>query len=187
VHLDVAGELPIAQGRWPAGTRYRATDPHLSLWVFATLVETGLDAYELFVGPLTAGDRRRYYDESGRFAAAFGVRPPVLPGSYGEFRQYYERTLSDDLAVEELAQAQAGSVLRARLRGVPVTAPAVVLASLLLPAPIRRAYGLPAVPRAAAWPVRAAVHALPPSWRYWPEYHAATRRRQLVGITADGK
>ena len=181
VHRTVTGELPIAQGSWPAGTRYRATDPQLALWVFATLVETALDAYELFVRPLTHDARSRYYAESESFAAAFGVRPPVLPASYEDFRRYYEGMIRDRLVVAELARENSGRVLRARLWGIPVTVPAAVLAALLLPASLRQAYRLPPVSRAAAWPVRTAVRSLPPSLRYWPEYHRAVQHSQAEG------
>lgn len=176
VHLRVTGELPIAQGYWAAGTRYRATDPQLGLWVFATLIETALDAYELFVGRLTMSARSRYYDGSDAFAAAFGVRPPVLPASYRDFRRYYEGMIRDRLVVAELAGEQARGVLQARLWRVPVTAPATALASLLLPTSLRQAYRLPPVPRATAWPIRTALRCVPPSLRYWPEYHTAMRR-----------
>src|SRR5215211_7330711 len=37
MHTRVAGELTEAAGRFPAGTRYSATDPALLLWILATL------------------------------------------------------------------------------------------------------------------------------------------------------
>jgi uncharacterized protein (DUF2236 family) len=176
VHEHVAGRLPQAQGPWEAGTAYRAGDPELALWVFATLVETGLDGYELFVAPLTPGDRCRYYAESAPFAAAFGAGPPVLPATYEEFRDYYGAMVRERLVIGDLAREQARAVLRARLGGLPVAPPAVLLAGLLLPPRVRAAYRVPPVPRVAAAPVRRVIAAAPPAARYWPAYLSARRR-----------
>ena len=175
-HAHVAGALPDAQGPWPAGSRYRATDPALALWVFATLVAVGLDAYELFVGPLSRDQRTAYYDESAPFAAAFGVRPPVLPASYPDFERYYAAALHELVYVGDLARDLAAAVLRLRLLGVPVAPSAHVLAGWLLPPAVRRAYRLPAVPRAGAWPARQAIGRLPAALRFWPHYAVARGR-----------
>lgn len=175
-HATVTGALTTAQGPWPAGSRYRATDPALALWVFATLVAVGLDAYELFVGPLTREQRSAYYDESAPFAAAFGVRRPVLPASYDDFERYYDGALRELVHVGDLARDLASAVLRVRLAGVPVTPSAHVLAAWLLPTPVRRAYRLPAVPRAGAWPMRQGITRLPGGLRNWPHYAVARRR-----------
>src|SRR5262249_44359694 len=54
IHDRVHGTLPVAAGSFPAGARYSAHDPALLAWVHATLVDSFLLTYELFVGPLTA-------------------------------------------------------------------------------------------------------------------------------------
>src|SRR5882724_8581737 len=40
-------------GRAPDGQAYAALDPHLLLWVYATLIDSSVLAYETFVGPLS--------------------------------------------------------------------------------------------------------------------------------------
>src|SRR6516162_9012410 len=45
VHEHVHGEIQTRLGPYPAGTRYRASDPELMLWVHATLVECSLAVY----------------------------------------------------------------------------------------------------------------------------------------------
>src|SRR2546421_2127774 len=51
------------RGATPAGEPYAALDPHLLLWVYATLIDSSLVAYETFVAPLAPTDRDRYYAE----------------------------------------------------------------------------------------------------------------------------
>ncbi|HXF57388.1 MAG TPA: oxygenase MpaB family protein [Actinomycetota bacterium] len=184
-HRRVRGSLREAAGPFPAGTPYRALDPHLALWVHATLVEVALDTYERFVGPLGEARRARYFEEGKRFAALFGVTEQVMPRTYGEFRRYVGSMVEGPaLTVTEEARALARDVLRPR--GSPalvaVAAAGRLAAAGLLPARLREAFGLPwgAAERAAfaslARSVRAALPLLPARLRYWPHYLEALRR-----------
>src|SRR5690349_9256983 len=49
------------RGHTPDGAPYSALDPHLLLWVYATLIDSSLLAYDTFVGPLTPAERDAYY------------------------------------------------------------------------------------------------------------------------------
>jgi uncharacterized protein (DUF2236 family) len=60
IHRGVPGRLPEAAGIFPAGTVYSARDPHLLRWVHATLLDSFLLTYELYVGPLTPADKNGY-------------------------------------------------------------------------------------------------------------------------------
>src|SRR5262249_3496089 len=53
LHKHVHGHLPMEAGRFASGTPYDARNPELLLWVHATLVDTLLLSYNMFVGPLT--------------------------------------------------------------------------------------------------------------------------------------
>ena len=55
IHQRVHGRLDRAVGGYPAGTSYDATDPALLTWVHATLVDSQLRTYALFVGTAGAG------------------------------------------------------------------------------------------------------------------------------------
>src|SRR5690242_4971902 len=48
------------RGTTPDGNHYSALDPHLLLWVYATLIDSSLLAYETFVAPLSRSDRDAY-------------------------------------------------------------------------------------------------------------------------------
>src|ERR1044072_6478882 len=63
MHPRVSGRIPAAVGRYPAGTRYRADDSQLLLWVLFTLVDSGLVVYEQYVGSLTRDERAQYWEE----------------------------------------------------------------------------------------------------------------------------
>lgn len=184
-HGRVQGFLQEDAGPYPAGTPYRALDPHLALWVHATLVEVALDTYERFVRPLGEARRARYFEEGKRFAALFGVTEEVMPRSYRDFRRYVASMLEGPaLTVTEEARALAREVLRPR--GGPalvaVAAAGRVAAAGLLPARLRAAFGLPwgAADRAAfaslVRSVRLALPLLPGEFRYWPHYRQALRR-----------
>ncbi|HCJ35278.1 MAG TPA: DUF2236 domain-containing protein, partial [Ktedonobacter sp.] len=41
-----------------------ASDPELLLWVFATLIDTILYTYPIFIGPLSLQEQEQYYQES---------------------------------------------------------------------------------------------------------------------------
>ena len=47
-------------GRDDAGRAYSATDPHLLLWVYATLVHTAVEVYDGFVSRLTEVERTTF-------------------------------------------------------------------------------------------------------------------------------
>src|SRR3954447_24121219 len=53
MHGRVTGELPEAAGPFPAGTRYRADDPELLLWILAALAESAMLVYGHYVRSLS--------------------------------------------------------------------------------------------------------------------------------------
>jgi uncharacterized protein (DUF2236 family) len=136
VHRRVAG-------RTPDGRRYRALDPHLLLWVHATLVDTALEVHRRFVGGLEPSHEERYYREMRRLAVVLEVPEPVLPADLATFRSYVADTLGR-VEVSEQARRLAPTIVSPPLP--PVLAPlaralrAVTVA--LLPEPLRQAYGL---------------------------------------------
>lgn len=201
LHARVSGSLPVTVGPFAAGTPYQASDPALALWVHATLVTTALEAFARFVRPLARADMERYWEESKRFAALFGVTRSVLPDSYDDFESY-RRTAEASLVVGDDARMLAFRVLRPPLpRALRPGAFLVPLFTAgLLPPTLRRDYGLPWDRRRrrafAAWAgvVRATVGLWPPSVRFWPHYRLALaraapdapeERTRLEGLDAD--
>ena len=72
VHDSVHGQV---MGPLPAGmdSSYDANDPELLLWVAATLLDSSVVAYELFVEPLSAGEKEQLYQQAKCFGQLFGI------------------------------------------------------------------------------------------------------------------
>src|SRR3984885_10831928 len=73
-HTSIRGELPHAIGSHVQGEHYEANEVAALRWVYATLVESAILAYEFVLPPLSPGEREQYYLESKRMAALFGIR-----------------------------------------------------------------------------------------------------------------
>ncbi|HWP77123.1 MAG TPA: oxygenase MpaB family protein, partial [Methylomirabilota bacterium] len=69
IHDRVHGRLDHAAGGEHAGAPYSAHDPALLAWVHATLLDSFLGAYRLFVGPLDTVEADRYCLESSGIEA----------------------------------------------------------------------------------------------------------------------
>ena len=116
VHARVHGKTDVQLGRFPAGTRYSASDPDLMLWVHATLVEASLRAYRRFAQTLLREEQERYYQEMAVVARLFGTPASAIPRSLADFREYFAAQLASET--------------------ICVTAPAREVAAVILDAPL---------------------------------------------------
>lgn len=106
-HTYIQGDLAE-----PAGSHYQANEIGALLWVYATLVESAVIAYEFVLPPLTAAQLETYYAESRIMAALFGLPPDALPIDWQSFLMYCrEMEQSDQLGVTVSARAMAQSLL----------------------------------------------------------------------------
>jgi uncharacterized protein (DUF2236 family) len=192
VHAHVRGRTRTQLGRFPPGTPYSAEDPDLMLWVHATLVEASLSAYQRFERPLSPDAQESYYREMAVVARLFGTPPAAVPGSLGDFREYFDAQIGGDtIAVTPTARKIADVILDAPLPALMrIFAPAHRLATAAqLPSRLRCEYGLRwgplhalALPLAArslkltAWPALLVASRLtPPSGKPWPELAESLR------------
>jgi len=186
IHDRVHGHLGEAAGGAPAGAAYSAHDPALLAWVHATLVDSQLVAYRLFVGPITPADADRYCVEASGIEPLLGIPEGRLPRTVAELQAYLESMLaSGALEVTDTARSLSREILGVSAP-LPLR-PALRLAALpavgLLPAGLRAAYGLSWDRRRAralhilAAAVRHALPLTPPVLRYW-----AVARRAEGGL-----
>jgi uncharacterized protein (DUF2236 family) len=198
IHEHVRGTLAQEVGPFPAGTPYAAGDPALLLWVHATLVATLPRAYETFVGPLNAEERRRGYLESAAPGRLFDIPAEALPTTEAALEAYLAaQYASGVIHVSDTARALAKDVLSPNTLldtgARPLLARAASVASLpfavlvrltttaLLPPFVREQYGLPWTPRhaaalrGAAALIRRSLMLTPPVLRYWPASRAGSR------------
>jgi uncharacterized protein (DUF2236 family) len=143
-HAGIEGRLPAAAGPFPVGSRYCANAVPALRWVHATLVETGLLAYQLVLPPLTGEQRERYYSESRLFAALFGIPDDSLPRDWTAFSAYTAAMVqSDTLTVTSEARIMARRLLAGTDTWLAVPSAYRALTAALLPPRIRSAFGFP--------------------------------------------
>jgi uncharacterized protein (DUF2236 family) len=112
LHTRIRGELKEDTAGWRRGTHYEANEIAALRWVFATLVESAVMAYECALGPFPADAREQYYAESKRLAALFGIPASALPENWDAFAAYNEKMhASDELGVSAEARRYGARLL----------------------------------------------------------------------------
>jgi uncharacterized protein (DUF2236 family) len=107
-HSSIRGKLPQAVGPFAEGSSYEANELAALGWVYATLVDSALIAYELVLPALTELEREQCYQESKTMAALFGIPRGSLPLHWQEFKTDFEATCrSNLLAVSPATRAMA--------------------------------------------------------------------------------
>ena len=143
-HDGICGKMTETVGPFAEGSAYEANDVAALRWVYATLVDSALLAYELVLPPLTPTEREQCYAGACTTAALFGIPREELPANWRDFSAYVESTLqSNTLAVTNAAREMAhelqrgvGSWLRPPLWYRALTA-------YLLPTRLREEFQLP--------------------------------------------
>lgn len=112
-HGVIHGTMPETVGPFAQGSAYEANNVAALRWVFATLVDSALLAYELVSPPLIPEEREHYYEQSRTTAALFGISREDLPANWQDFSAYVESMLqSDTLTVSASAREMAGELQR---------------------------------------------------------------------------
>ncbi len=182
IHGRVHGRLSESAGIFPAGTVYSARDPHLLCWVHATLLDSFLLTYQLYVGPLTAAEKNDYCAEASRIASWFEIPEGFLPQSTADLERYMTRMhRSGEIVVSRTARALAREIVAPT--SVHVTRPLVWFNQLptvgLLPPTIRQEYGFPwgarreRALRLSARCIRRFLTLTPSVVRHWPSARAS--------------
>jgi uncharacterized protein (DUF2236 family) len=184
-HAVVSGTLSVPVGAHPADTSYRALDPNLMLWVYATLIDSSLVAYERFVGPLSDSEREAYYQEMRRAGSAWGVPAAAFPRSLTGLRQWMDQLIRSG----QVSVGPQGRLIARQLFAspawwlpAPLMTPSKLVTAWLLPIELRRGFGFDWGPRRdhlmrlLAATSRAVVPRLPRVLRDVPYARAALRR-----------
>jgi uncharacterized protein (DUF2236 family) len=126
------------------GRTYSAQDPHLALWVYATLVYTSTAVYEAAVRPLDDDERMQLYAEGQVVARMFGIPDEIIPPTSEALAEWMDEMIaSGEVVVTPLARELASEILRP-IRVVPrrLAESSALVTIALLPKPIREGYGL---------------------------------------------
>jgi uncharacterized protein (DUF2236 family) len=190
IHDRVHGQLLETAGIFPAGAPYSAHDPALLAWVHATLLETNLRVYELFVAPLCAEDKDRYCVEASAIEGHLGIPEGRLPRSFSELKRYMGAMLaSGEITVTGAARTLARTIVYPE--APRLVEPALRLLRLttigVLPPTIRDGYGFAwgsrneTMLRLSSGLVRRLLPLTPSIVRYWPAARAAFRAASRSG------
>jgi len=188
MHVRVRGALPDghATGVQLSGTEYTALDGELLRWVHASFVDTMLVTHDALIGGLTTAERTRFVREWDAVADVMHVPDALLWRSHRELRAYVDREVKRGIATPG-----AGSRLVSRtVLRPPLPSPwlrpgwdVVAFTTVgLLPATVRRAYGILWTPahsaahRALCLSLRRSRPLLPQRLRVSPVYDLATAR-----------
>jgi len=125
------------------GRAYDARDPALLLWVQATLILTSLRLYEAVMGRLSPQDREAYWQEARPVAALLGIPTHLQPGRLADLQRYERVMLRTAARPDRTSVRVARQVLHPfDVLPAPLYWPSDALAAALLPAPLRRPFGL---------------------------------------------
>ena len=180
IHDRVQGRVtdPLPAGMVPD---YNANDPELLLWVMATLLDSAVMAYELFIARLSDEEKNRYLEQAKTMAALFGIPAELYPDSWSDFQSWFTRQLqTDTLGVTPTAKAICHNLLSGTWFTRLLSPFNYAMAAMLLPEHLATAFGL----KRSLWArglyynirftTRLLVRITPYAWRGVP----AARRRE---------
>ena len=108
LHTHITGELPEAVAGYAQRSRYEANFVPALRWVYATLVDSAVKAYEFALPDLSESECDAYYAESKVLAGLFGIPASALPENWSAFGAYMaEMVASNALGVDERSRAMA--------------------------------------------------------------------------------
>jgi uncharacterized protein (DUF2236 family) len=112
LHTQIRGEMTEGVAAYGKGSRYEANEIGALRWVYATLVDSAVLAYESAIAPLTGEEREAYYAETKTMAALFGIPSDALPENWDDFVAYVNAMVqSNSLGVTQAARSMAQRIL----------------------------------------------------------------------------
>jgi uncharacterized protein (DUF2236 family) len=144
LHTRIGGELPDEVAGYARGSRYEVNFVPALLWVYATLVDSAVKAYELALPELSHAEREAYYAESRVLAGLFGIPASALPEGWQAFEAYMEAMVaSNQLGVDERSRAMARGLLAGAGSWLKPPRWYRALTTAWLPERFRAEFGLP--------------------------------------------
>lgn len=193
LHTAIRGEMPEDVAAYRRGSIYEANQVAALRWVYATLIDSAVVAYECVMPPLTEPERAAYYSETKTLAALFGIPSSALPEDWDGLLAYMgEMCVSDDLGVNETARLLGRNVLAGAGSWIHPPYWYRALTTLWMPARFREEFALnfgPAERRAAERALRwlpRAYGMVPAAFRFVGPYREAISRlhRRPTGTLA---
>ena len=112
MHTRITGNLPANVAGYAEGSRYEALQIPALLWVYATLIESAVIAYQCVLPPLRPDELAAYYAESRILAGLFGLPPDALPADWTCFETYVaQMCASQALGVSDRSRFMAQRIM----------------------------------------------------------------------------
>lgn len=144
LHTAIRGALPSPVAGYTRGSSYEANTLSALRWVYATLFDSAVVAYECVLPELSDAEREAYYAESRVLAGLFGIPQEALPQDWRAFRGYVEAMCgSNVLGVDERSRAMAKGILAGAGSWVKPPHWYKALTAAWMPERFREEFGLP--------------------------------------------
>jgi uncharacterized protein (DUF2236 family) len=144
MHTHIAGDLPSDVAGYAKGSRYEALQVPALLWVYATLIESAVIAYQCVLPPLRSDELETYYSESRILAGLFGIPPNALPPDWSAFKTYVaQMCTSQALGVSDRSRFMAQSIMTGASSWIHIPQWYVSLTTEWLPPRFRDEFGFP--------------------------------------------
>ena len=144
LHTRIRGHIPEDVAAYRRGSLYEANEVAALRWVYATVVESAVLAYNSVLPPLTAAEREQYYAESKTLAGLFGIPISELPADWDAFLAYNRQMhASDELGVSRAAREMAHALLAGAGTWIHPPRWYRALTASWLPERFRTEFGLP--------------------------------------------
>jgi uncharacterized protein (DUF2236 family) len=112
LHTRIGGQMSEDVAAYRRGSPYEANEIAALRWVYATLIESAVLAFEFVLAPLTPAELNKYYGETHTLAALFGLPAGVLPPDWTAFLAYCRQMeQSNALGVSQAAKGMAHNLL----------------------------------------------------------------------------
>lgn len=112
LHTKIVGEVSHAVAGYEKRSRYEALQIPALRWVYATLIDSAVIAFECVMPRLSDDERAAYYEESKVLAGLFGLPAEALPENWTRFQSYIaEMFASNALGVDDLARKMGRSIM----------------------------------------------------------------------------
>lgn len=183
VHTRIRGEMTEDIASYRRGSHYEANEIAALRWVYATLIETAVLAFEYVMPPLTPAELHDYYAETKTLAALFGLPAAALPEDWPAFLAYCrEMEESDALGVSDNARKMGHNILAGAGSWIKPPHWYHALTTEWLPERFRSEFSLPFAPEDPQAVARARRRLaklylkLPAALRFVGPWHEATAR-----------
>ena len=96
MHQHVHGTLEQTTGAHQKGHPYDAMDQKLLAWVGATLIDSSITGYEMFINDLSSDDKDEYLNNAKDLFTMVHLEPTALPSYYEGLKEYIQDMINTE-------------------------------------------------------------------------------------------